>query len=371
MIPLLDLQAQYRSIAPEIEAAVLATLRGGNYVLGEPVTRFEQAFSAYCGTAEAVALNTGTSALHLALLAAGIGPGDEVLTVPMTFVATVAAIIYAGAKPVFVDIDPETWTMDPTGLEKALTPRTRAVLPVHLHGRLADMDAINTFARAHGLVVIEDAAQAHGAERSGIRAGAFGDIGCFSFYPGKNLGACGEGGALVTSNAAFAEAARSLRDWGQEGRYNHVRHGFNYRMDAVQGAVLGVKLGHLDNWNAARRAVCNRYDAGLDPAITRAVGPFGADHVCHVYAIRVAERDTVRAELERAGVATGIHYPKPVHLQPAYAGLGHGAGDFPVSEALAAETLSLPVYPELAAADQDRIIATVNALVAAAPAKVA
>jgi dTDP-4-amino-4,6-dideoxygalactose transaminase len=371
MIPFLDLTAQYRTIGPDIEAAVLETLRGGNYVLGEPVTRFERDFATYCGTTHAVALNTGTSALHLALLAAGVGPGDEVLTVPMTFVATVAAILYAGARPVFVDIDPETWTMDPAGLAKALTPRTKAVLPVHLHGRLADMEAINAFARAHGLVVIEDAAQAHGAERHGIRAGAFGDIGCFSFYPGKNLGACGEGGAITTSNPAFAEAVRSLRDWGQAGRYNHVRHGFNYRMDAVQGAVLGVKLAHLDRWNAARRAISNRYDEGLDPAIARAAGPFGADHVAHVYAIRVAGRDALRAELEQAGIATGIHYPRPVHLQPAYAGLGHGPGDFPVSEALAAETLSLPLYPELAPADQDRIIATVNALSVTAPAKVA
>jgi len=373
MIPLLDLKAQYRTIGPEIEAAVLETLRSGSYVLGEPVARFEQAFARYCGTSEAVALNTGTSALHLALLAAGVGPGDEVITVPMTFVATVAAIVYAGARPVFVDIDPVTWTMDPAALERAVTPRTKAVLPVHLHGRLADMAGINTFARAHGLIVIEDAAQAHGAERFGIRAGAFGDIGCFSFYPGKNLGAYGEGGAVITNDQAFAETIRSLRDWGQAGRYNHVRHGFNYRMDAVQGAVLGVKLGHLDGWTAARQAVCNRYDLGLDPSIARAAGPFASDHVCHVYAIRVAGRDAVRAELEAAGIGTGIHYPRPVHLQPAYAGLGYGSGDFPISEALAAETLSLPVYPELDPADQDRVIDAVNAVAAttAAPAKVA
>lgn len=371
MIPFLDLQAQYRTIAPELEAAVLEALRSCNYVLGEPVARFETAFADYCGTTEAVSLNTGTSALHLALLAAGIRPGDEVITVSMTFVATIAAIVYAGARPVLVDIDPDTWTMDPHKLRAALSPRTKAILPVHLHGRLADMAAINAFAREHGLIVIEDAAQAHGAERHGVRAGAFGDIGCFSFYPGKNLGACGEGGAITTSNPAFAEAVRCLRDWGQAGKYNHVRHGFNYRMDALQGAALGVKLGHLDAWNGARRTICNRYDAELDDAVDRAIGPFGADHACHVYALRSPVRDALRAELQHAGIATNIHYPCPVHLQPAYSGLGYGPGDFPVSEALAAQSLSLPLYPELDPDDQIRIISAVNAAVVSSLAKVA
>jgi dTDP-4-amino-4,6-dideoxygalactose transaminase len=371
MIPFLDLKAQYAEIAPELEAAVLAALRSGNYVLGEPVERFEAAFAAYCGTTACVALNTGTSALHLALLAAGIGPGDEVITVPMTFVATVAAIIYSGATPVFVDIDPETWTMDPKRVEAAITPRTRAIMPVHLHGRLADMAALLAIARRHNLVVIEDAAQAHGAERDGVRAGAFGEIGCFSFYPGKNLGACGEGGAIVTSNPEYAARIRSLRDWGQEGRYNHVRHGFNYRMDAIQGAALGVKLAHLDRWNAGRRRVANGYWQGVSGAVELPAGPFGADHVAHVYAIRVRDRDAVRAALEAAGIATNIHYPRPVHLQPAYAGLGYGPGDFPVAEAFAAEALSLPLYPELGAADQEQVIAAVNAITGASRSKVA
>ena len=362
MIPLIDLQAQYRDIGPELEAAVLATLRGCGYVLGEPVARFEEAFAAHCGVAEAVAVNSGTSALHLALLAAGIGPGDEVITVPMTFVATVAAILYAGATPVFVDIDPETWTMDPRGIAAAVTPRTRAIMPVHLHGRLADMEAIGAEAARHGLLVIEDAAQAHGAARGARRAGAFGAMGCFSFYPGKNLGGCGEGGAVVTEDAAFAERIRSLRDWGQEGRYNHVRHGFNFRMDAVQGAALGVKLPRLDGWNAARRRVANAYQAALDPGIGRPAGPLGADHACHVYAIRLAGRDGARAALAREGIATGIHYPVPAHLQPAYAHLGHRPGAFPVSEALARETLSLPLYPELGAAEAARVIEAVNRL---------
>ena len=371
MIPFLDLKAQYARIGPELEAAVLEALRSGSYVLGEPVRRFEEAFAAYCGTSSCVALNTGTSALHLALLAAGIGPGDEVITVPMTFVATVAAILYSGATPVFVDVDPETWTMDPNLVEAAITPRTRAIMPVHLHGRLADMSALVDIARRHGLVVIEDAAQAHGAERDGVRAGAFGDIGCFSFYPGKNLGACGEGGAIVTGNADYAAAIRSLRDWGQEGRYNHVRQGFNYRMDALQGAALGVKLARLDEWNTARRRIANNYGQHLSGDLVPPAGPFGADHVAHVYAIRVRRRDELRQSLEQAGVMTNIHYPRPVHMQPAYAGLGYEAGDFPVSEALAAEFLSLPLYPELGIADQRRVIGAVNAATGASHSKVA
>lgn len=360
MIPFLDLSAQYRAIGPDLEAAVLATLRSGNYVLGEPVERFEARFAAYCGTDHAVALNSGTSALHLALLAAGVGPGDEVITVPATFVATVAAIVYTGATPVLVDINPVTWTMDPAGLAAAVTPRTKAVIPVHLHGRLADMAAIGAIARRHGLMVIEDAAQAHGADRDGIRAGAFGDIGCFSFYPGKNLGACGEGGAITTNRGDLAAAVRSLRDWGQQGKYNHVRHGFNFRMDAIQGAVLGVKLGHLDAWNAGRRRVANTYHAGLAHDVGRPAGPIGADHACHVYAIRVADRDRLRRALQGAGVATNIHYPCPVHLQPAYRSLGYRKGDFPVTEALAEETLSLPLFPELSPHEAQVVIDAVN-----------
>lgn len=362
MIPFLDLRAQYREIGPEIEKAVVAVLHGCDYVLGETVERFEAEFADYCGADHAVALNSGTSALHLALLAAGVGPGDEVITVPMTFVATTAAIVYAGATPVFVDIDPRTWTMDPALIEAAVTPRTRAILPVHLHGRLADMTAIRVVANRHGLPVIEDAAQAHGAERGGRRAGAIGDIGCFSFYPGKNLGACGEGGAVTTNSAEVAERIRSLRDWGQEGKYNHVRHGFNFRMDAVQGAALRVKLPRLDAWNAGRRRAANVYQTGLGPEIGRPAGPIAADHACHVYAVRLPNRDAARDELARAGIATGIHYPTPVHLQPAYAHLGHRRGAFPASEALAAETLSLPLYPELGEDRAARVVQAVNRL---------
>ncbi|MGN6582734.1 MAG: DegT/DnrJ/EryC1/StrS family aminotransferase [Rhizobiaceae bacterium] len=360
MIPFLDLQAQYRFIGEQLEAAVATTMRDCNFVLGERVEAFETAFAEYCGTDFSVAVNSGTSALHLALLAAGIGPGDEVITVPMTFVATTAAIVYTGATPVFVDIDPITWTMNPDLIAGKVTSRTKAVLPVHLHGRLADMASISAIARRFGLAVIEDAAQAHGAERDGARAGAFGDIGCFSFYPGKNLGACGEGGAITTNRPDLAAAVRLLRDWGQEGKYNHVRHGFNFRMDAIQGAVLGIKLPFLDGWNAARRRIANLYNDGLFGELALPAGPFGTDHACHVYAVRTPDRVRLRTALADAGIATNIHYPAAVHLQPAYAALGYKEGDFPVSEALANETLSLPLFPELPDSSVAIVIDAVN-----------
>jgi dTDP-4-amino-4,6-dideoxygalactose transaminase len=283
-----------------------------------------------------------------------------VITVPTTFVATVAAILYTGATPVLADIDPVTWNMDPQKIAAAITSRTRAILPVHLHGRLADMDAIRSIAHLHDLVVIEDAAQAHGAERGGKRAGNLGDIGCFSFYPGKNLGACGEAGAVVTNSDAFTATVRCLRDWGQQGKYNHVLPGYNFRMDSIQGAVLDVKLRHLDNWTNARRKVANAYHAGLSPEIERAAGPFGLDHACHVYAIRTPDRDDLRKRLEAVGVSTNVHYPKPVHLQPAYAQMGYGKGDFPIAEAFADSTLSLPIHPDLSPRDVNLVIEAVN-----------
>jgi dTDP-4-amino-4,6-dideoxygalactose transaminase len=360
MIPFLDLKRQYRSVASDVESAVLAVLRSGSYVLGEPVECFEENFALYCGTKSAIGVNTGTSALQLALLAAGIGPGDEVITVPTTFVATVAAILYTGATPVLVDIDPVTWNMDPEKIGPAITERTRAILPVHLHGRLADMDAIRRIARLHDLVVIEDAAQAHGAERGGRRAGAFGDIGCFSFYPGKNLGACGEAGAVVTNSDIYEATVRCQRDWGQHGKYNHVMEGFNFRMDSIQGAILDVKLRHLNSWTEARRRVANAYHAGLAPEIRRTAGPFGKDHACHVYSICVPDRDDLRKLLDEVGIATNVHYPKPVHLQPAYARMGYRQGDFPVAEEFAETTLSLPIYPDLTDRDALFVIEAVN-----------
>lgn len=345
-VPFFDMRAQAHTLAPELNAAVRQVLQSGTYVLGEPVERFEHAFAAYCGVPYAIAVNSGTSALQLALAAAGIGPGDEVITVPMTFVATVAAILYVGATPRLVDIDPVSGTMDPNALSAALTSRTRAIIPVHLHGRMADMQPILDIARPRGITVIEDAAQAHGATYRGSPAGSHGDMGCFSFYPAKNLGACGEGGALVTSDAALARRVRVLRDWGQEEKYVHLHRGFNFRMDAIQGAILDIKLQHLPDWTTARRKVAQFYDAGLGGTAVRTPkrGPDGG-HVYHVYAIRTANRDRLRQELAAAGIATGIHYPIPVHLQPAYSDLGYGPGDFPASEAFAAETLSLPIFP--------------------------
>ena len=259
-VPYLDLKAQYQSIKPEIDAAIARVLDSCQFVLGSEVAGFEQEFATYCGTTECIALNSGTSALHLALLAAGVGPGDEVITVPFTFVASVAAVIYAGARPVLVDIDPRSFTMDPAAIEAAITPRTKAILPVHLYGQPADMDPIMEVARRHGLVVIEDAAQAHGAKYKGRPVGSIGDMACFSFYPGKNLGAYGEGGAVTTSNAEYARTIRMLRDWGQDRKYHHVLRGYNYRMEGFQGAILRVKLRHLEAWTEARRAVVRQYN---------------------------------------------------------------------------------------------------------------
>ena len=363
MVPLLDLQAQYRAIGAELQSAVSAVLESGQFVLGARVEEFERDFAAYCGSRHAIAVNSGTSALHLALVSAGIGPGDEVITVPMTFVATVAAILYAGATPRFVDIDAATWTMDPAALEEAITPRTRAIMPVHLHGSVADMEPIVEIARARGLVLIEDAAQAHGAQYRGSRAGAIGDLGCFSFYPGKNLGACGEGGAVVTDRDDLAERIRMLRDWGQAERYRHVLPGYNYRMDAIQGAVLAVKLRYLERWTEARRDAAAAYQALLaDLPVGRPAACDRNSHVWHVYAVRVRERDRLRAQLAEAGISTGIHYPVPVHLQPAYASLGYRRGDFPVAEQLAEQTLSLPMFPELTRAQIERVGAALSTL---------
>lgn len=356
MIPFLDLKAQYETIRDPLEQAVLDALRSCDYVLGSPVQRFETAFAEYCGSREAISVSSGTSALHLALLAAGVRPGDEVITVPMTFVATVAAILYAGAKPVLVDVDPETFTMDAQAFEDAITPRTRAVLPVHLHGRLANMADICDIAHRHGIVVIEDAAQAHGAERDGKRAGTFGLMGCFSFYPGKNLGACGEGGAVVTDDPDIAATLRCLRDWGQKGKYNHVLHGYNYRLDTIQAAALDVKLRFLPSWTESRRRIAALYDELLDETGFHYPGSAGRDHVYHVYAIQIAERDRVKAQLAEAGVSTGIHYPLPVHLQPAYSSLASGPGSFPVSERLAKNFLSLPIFPEMTEAQVHDVV---------------
>jgi dTDP-4-amino-4,6-dideoxygalactose transaminase/acetyltransferase-like isoleucine patch superfamily enzyme len=356
-VPLVDLKAQYETIKEEIHEAINRVLDSSSYVLGEDVAAFEEEFAAYSGAHCGIAVNSGTSALHLALLAAGIGPGDEVITVPFTFVATAAAILYAGARPVFVDIDPHSYTIDVNQIEQAITPRTKAILPVHLYGQSADMDPILDIARRHGLVVIEDAAQAHGAEYKGKRVGGLGDLGCFSFYPAKNLGAYGEGGIVVTNNPEYDRTIRILRDWGQDRKYHHVLQGYNYRMDALQGAVLRVKLRYLEGWTEARRRHALHYNellTGFGGQIPTAM-PF-VRHVYHIYAVRVPRRDAMLQTLQACGIQAGIHYPIPVHLQPAYVDLGYAPGNFPQSEQLAAEELSLPMYPELHETDLENIV---------------
>ncbi|MGO7271376.1 DegT/DnrJ/EryC1/StrS family aminotransferase (plasmid) [Rhizobium ruizarguesonis] len=362
MIPFLDLKAQYQSIKSEIDAAVLGVLASGQYILGEEVARLEQEFADYCNVKHAIAVNTGTSALHLSLLAAGVGPGDEVITVPFTFVATVSAICYAGARPVFVDVEPVTLTMDPAQLEAKITPRTKAIVPVHLYGQMADMDAIKAIADHYRIPVIEDACQAHGAQYKGARAGSIGTSGCFSFYPGKNLGACGEGGIVVTNSDDQAKTMRMLRDWGQEQRYHHLLKGFNYRMDAIQGAILRIKLRHLEAWTEARRAHGRRYTLLLGGSANLRT-PVEIDdrrHVYHVYAIRSRDRDQLQRVLSEEGIQSGLHYPIPVHLQKAHADLGYKAGDLPISEAAAREVLSLPIYPEMPAWHVDQVAAALE-----------
>jgi dTDP-4-amino-4,6-dideoxygalactose transaminase len=347
-VPYLDLKAQYRSIKPEIDQAVARVLDSCQFVLGPEVAEFENEFASYCGTTECIALNSGTSALHLALLAAGVGPGDEVITVPFTFVASVATILYAGAKPVLVDIEPRTFNMNPAALDAAISPRTKAIVPVHLYGHPANMDSIREVARKHKLVVIEDAAQAHGAKYKGRSSGSIGDIACFSFYPAKNLGAYGEGGAVTTTDPEYARTIRMLRDWGQDRKYHHLLHGYNYRMEGFQGAILRVKLRHLERWTQTRRAIVKTYNdrlAGAD--VVRPSETPWARHGYHLYTLRADNRDSLQAALLNAGIQTGIHYSTPVHLQPAYTALGYGPGSFPESEKAALEVLSLPLYPEL------------------------
>jgi dTDP-4-amino-4,6-dideoxygalactose transaminase len=364
MIPFVDLKAQYESIRSEIEKAVIDTLASTQFVLGKEVAAFEEEFADYSGGKFGVAVNSGTSALHLALLASGVQPGDEVITVSCTFVATVAAIDYARAKPVFVDVDPVTLNMDPNLIEAAITEKTKAIMPVHLHGQSADLDSINEIAKKHGLVVIEDAAQAHGAEYKGKRIGSIGDLGCFSFYPGKNLGAYGEGGMVVTNNEQYAETLRMLRDWGQEKKYHHVLKGFNYRMDGIQGAILRVKLKHLEAWTEARRSHAAQYTSllGNIPGIQIPVEKDYARHVYHVYALRTAARDALQNALQENDIHSGIHYPIPVHLQKAYSEFGDGQGSLPITEQAANELVSLPMFPELREDQVKAVCEVINAI---------
>jgi dTDP-4-amino-4,6-dideoxygalactose transaminase len=347
MVPFLNLKVLFATIHAEILAEVTEVLESAQYVLGPKVAAFEKAFAAYCGVRHTVGTNSGTSALHMALVAADIRPGDEVITTPMTFMATTAAILYAGAMPVFVDIDPESSNMDPAKIEAAITPRTKAIMPVHLYGHMADMPRICAIAEKHGLLVIEDAAQAHGAEWNGKRAGSWGHMACFSFYPGKNLGACGEAGAVVTSDDALAERLATHRDWGQKGRYNHVLAGFNARMEGIQGAVLGVKLRHLEGWTEQRRHIAAMYAEKLTgiPGLLLPQKAPEARHVYHIYAVRVADRLGLQVRLTEKGIGTGIHYPQAVHQLACYKDMPFTKGSWPHAEQCAAEVLSLPMCP--------------------------
>ena len=344
----MDLKTQYQAIKKEIGEAIAKVLDSGEYVLGSEVARFEEEFAAYCGVPHAIGVNSGTSALHLALLAAGVGPGDEVITVPFTFVATTAAVRYTGATPVFVDIDPLTYTMDPTQIEARITPRTKAILPVHLYGQPADMDPIVEIARKRNLLVIEDAAQAHGAEYKGRRAGAIGDLAIFSFYPGKNLGAYGEGGMVTTGNPEYNRIIRALRDWGAERKYQHVLKGYNYRMEGLQGAILRVKLRYLEQWTESRRTHALHYGKLLaGSGVTTPKEMPNARHVYHVYAVWARNRQRVLEDLQAQKIQFGIHYPVPIHLMEAHADLNYKPGDFPRAESAAQGVISLPMYPEM------------------------
>ena len=356
MIPFIDLKKQYAGIKDEVNAAIQGVLDSCQFALGSEVAAFEQEFAALCQAKYGIGVNTGTSALHLALLAAGIGAGDEVITVPFTFVATAAAIHYTGAKTVLVDVDPGTFTMDVDAIEAAITERTKAIIPVHLYGHPADMDPILDIAKRRRLIVIEDACQAHAAEYKGRRVGSLGDMGCFSFYPGKNLGAYGEGGMVVTNNDRFTRTIRMLRDWGGEKRYEHLLKGYNYRMEGLQGAILRVKLRHLAAWTEARRAAAARYDELLaDSGVIPPKALPYARHVYHIYAVRTRRRQAMQEALQAQGIQTGIHYPTPVHLLPAYADLGYQAGDFPQSEQAANEVLSLPMSADLTLAQCEEV----------------
>jgi len=363
-IPLLDLRAEYRELKTEIDAAVGRVLESGQFILGKEVAGLEEQFAAYCDVEYAIGVNSGTSALHLALLAAGIGAGDEVITVPFTFYATAAAIGYVGAVPVYVDIDPGTFNIDVTRIEAAITVRTRAILAVHLYGQPADMDPILEIARRHKLLVIEDVAQAHGAEYKGRRTGGIGDIGCFSFYPTKNLGAAGEGGMVTTNNSEYARTIAMLRNWGEEQRYYPVLKGYNYRLPAIQAAILRVKLLRLDRWIDTRRALATEYDRLLEDA--NVVLPRALPEVRHVYClytIQVDERGKLQKELEDSGIQTAVHYPLPIHLMPAYADARYKAGDFPVAEACAGRVLSLPLYPQMTKYQVERVAGEIIRLI--------
>lgn len=360
-VPYLDLPAQMRPIRKEIDAAISRALDNCSFCLGPDVVQFENDFATYCGAEHCVAFNSGTSALHVAMLLMNVGPGDEVITTPTTFVATSWAISYTGARPVFVDIEDPTFNMDPALIAKAITPKTKAVMPVHLYGHPFAVDPILDVCKKHNLPLVEDAAQAHGARYKGRMIGTFGAVSCFSFYPGKNLGAYGEGGGLVTNDAALAARARALREHGSTVRYYHDEVGFNYRMEGIQGAVLGVKLKHLDAWTRERRRLAARYHELLaDTPLQLPREAAYAESACHLYVVRHPDRDNLKKHLDANRIGCALHYPVPLHLQKCYANLGYKPGDFPVAEKAARQCLSLPVYPELGDARVERVAASIR-----------
>ncbi|MBN1478609.1 DegT/DnrJ/EryC1/StrS family aminotransferase [Candidatus Sumerlaeota bacterium] len=360
-IPLVDLKAQYRSVRGEIDEAIRETLESAAFIMGSRVSDFERAFADFCGARFGIATSSGTTALHMALIGAGIGAGDEVITPSHTFIATAEAICHCGATPVFIDVDPETMCLDPEQIEPAITPRTKAIVPVHIWGQLADMGAICEVAQRHGLRVIEDAAQAHGAELNGRRAGTLGDFGCFSFFPGKNLGACGDGGMVTTDDEGQAHRLRLLVNHGRHTKYEHEMIGYNYRLDALQGAILSVKLRHLEEWTQARRRLARRYSERLADVDGISAPVERRGHVYHLYVIQCDDRDALARALSEEGIASGIHYPIPLHLQPCFSHLpSAGRGRFPVTERVVDRILSLPIYPEMTDEQQDRVVRVIR-----------
>lgn len=347
-IPLVDLKAQYAGIKPEIDAAIQRVVNSTNFILGKEVAEFERAFARYVGAKGTVGVASGTAALHLALLACGLGPGAEVITTAYSFIATAEAISHTGATPVFIDIDPQTYNIDPARVEAAITPRTKAILPVHLFGQPAEMKPLMDIAQRRNLWLVEDAAQAHGAEYRGQRCGTIGHLACFSFYPGKNLGAYGDAGAVTGNDESLLEKVRKLRDHGRTTKYEHDELGFGERIDALQSAILGVKLPHLEAWTEARRAHARFYDELLaDCDLVRPYQSPAARHVFHLYTVRTPRRDELLAHLKQKGIGAAVHYPVPLHRQPTYLKLGYGDVSLPVTEKVADEILSLPMYPEL------------------------
>lgn len=356
-VPFVDLKAQYRSIQGEIDAAIREVVESAAFVLGPAVEHFEREFADYLGVEEVVGVSNGTVALQLTMLALGIGPGHDVIVPAHTFIATAEAVSHVGARPVFVDVHRDTANLDASLLPRAVTPNTRAIIPVHLYGQPADLEPILRFAAERGLAVIEDACQAHGAHYRGRRVGSFGRAGCFSFYPGKNLGAYGEGGAIATNDHELATRLRRLRDHGQTERYHHAEVGYNARLEGIQGAVLGVKLRYLDRWNLKRRAHAEIYREDLArSSVTLPAEAESCESVYHLFVVRSERRDELRRHLASREIQTGLHYPIPVHLQDAYAALGHREGDFPEAEAWARECLSLPMYAELTKAHLNEVI---------------